>query len=391
MTLPVLERPAHSLLGASSAERWMNCPGSVALLQKLTLPESDEADYRMEGTAAHAVAAHCLLQHLDAWEVIGQVFEKIEVSEDMASAVQVYLDHVRGMGGENAVKYVECKLSAPDHKDFFGTVDYGQYTPETAVLEIVDYKHGKGITVDVEWNPQVMYYGYMLLLNHPEARTVRMTICQPRGFHPDGPIRTWEISAEALTDWVNTELVPAMNRTELDHDLDAGPWCRFCPAKLVCPLLSSLFGAACTANAQTIVNLSDESLGRSYQYVQAVKFYLKAMEDEAFRRLNTGAEIDGVKLVNKKANRVFKPEALAVFKSRFGDEAFTAPELKSPAEMAKIDATAKELVHEYAYTPNTGVTVALAADKRPGVKVQTSAAAFGDAVAALDKQDTPSE
>src|SRR5580765_4761035 len=64
-----VERPAHSPLGASGAERWMNCPGSVSLL-KLVSPgvESDEPEYRTHGTAAHQLLAHCLTEKLDAWE-----------------------------------------------------------------------------------------------------------------------------------------------------------------------------------------------------------------------------------------------------------------------------------------------------------------------------------
>ena len=37
----------HSPLGASGAERWMNCPGSVNLIKSMVLPESDEEDYQL--------------------------------------------------------------------------------------------------------------------------------------------------------------------------------------------------------------------------------------------------------------------------------------------------------------------------------------------------------
>jgi hypothetical protein len=148
--------------------------------------------------------------------------------------------------------------------------------------------------------------------------------------------------------------------------------------------MSSLFGAACTADHRTIVNLSAAGLGRSYQYVQAVKFYLKAMEDETYRRLNAGEDVPGTKLVTKKANRVWKPEGVEVMREKFGEEAFTAPEMKSPAEMEKIGATAKKLVREYAYTPQTGTTVALETDKRVAIKPQSSADTFAHALENTD-------
>jgi hypothetical protein len=171
-----------------------------------------------------------------------------------------------------------------------------------------------------------------------------------------------------------------MHRTELDNQLDAGSWCRFCPAKLVCPLMVDLFGAASTADPKKVIQLTDESLGRSYQYTAAVKHYLKALEEETFRRLNVGGVVPGTKLVLKKANRVFKAGAAEVFKKAYPVLAFTEPELKSPAEMEKIGPAAKKLVNEYAYTPQSGLTVALDTDKRVAVKVESTTQIFGAAV-----------
>ena len=63
--------PAHSPLGASGAERWMNCAGSVTLIKQLALREdmepSDEADWTKEGLAAHDASAFALVEGLDAW------------------------------------------------------------------------------------------------------------------------------------------------------------------------------------------------------------------------------------------------------------------------------------------------------------------------------------
>lgn len=396
------ERPAHSPLGASGAERWINCPGSVALLRNLTLPESDAPDYRTEGTAAHALAAHTIQHPLrEAWEQIGNKFgdegHEHEVDAGMAEAVQVYADFARPLmakADEAGTRVmIEYPVSSPCHKDFYGTADLAIIIPGGDFhgqenLWLADYKHGEGIQVDVENNPQLMYYAYGVLQEFTEVDKVYLHIVQPRGFHMDGPIRVWETTAKHIREWVATVLVPAMERTEFDNTLDPGSWCRFCPAKLVCPVLNGLFRAACVANPAAVMQVTDASLGRSYEYVQAVKFYLKAMEEEVYRRLNTGKYNGGVvKLVNKKANRVWKPEAPALFKSKFPAECMEKPELKSPAEMEKIGPDAKKLVREYAYTPQTGTTVALLDDPRPAVKVQTAAETFAPALAMLNAAD----
>ena len=49
--------PAHSRLGASTSERWFNCPASVRLSDGIP---SRESPYAAEGTLAHEHGAHRL-------------------------------------------------------------------------------------------------------------------------------------------------------------------------------------------------------------------------------------------------------------------------------------------------------------------------------------------
>jgi hypothetical protein len=57
-----------------------------------------------------------------------------------------------------------------------------------------------------------------------------------------------------------------------------------------------------------------------------------------------------------------------MLKAAFGEEKiFSKPELKSPAEIEKLGEDAANTVKGLAYTPQTGLTVALSTDKRPEV------------------------
>jgi hypothetical protein len=94
---------------------------------------------------------------------------------------------------------------------------------------------------------------------------------------------------------------------------------------------------------------------------------VKAFKAEAFNRLNRGDKIAEIKLVEKKADRVFKADAEQVFVPKYGSEAYVERALKSPAQMEKLGEAAKELVKSWAYKPSTGLTVALATDRRPEV------------------------
>lgn len=392
--VPDSPKPIHSPLGASSAERWIHCPGSVALLKQLTILEtSDEPEYSAQGIAAHELAAHCLKSGVDAWELIGEKFHEIEVDKEMADAVQTYLETVRQALRKTGAKlYIEYGISHPSHALFYGTLDSAVVYEEEIehdgpyykyIADINDYKHGQGIVVEVKDNPQLMYYALGFLREHPEVELVRLRIVQPRTFSE--PVKETFMLASDIKKWAEEVLIPAMLLAEMDHgDLDAGNWCRFCPAKLVCPLMNNLFEAAMNTNPQQKVELTNASLGRSYGYIEAVKFYIKSLEEEVYNRLNRGGVVPGCKLVPKKANRIFKPEAPALAAEMFGEDAYSKPELKSPSEIDRLGKRGKDFTREYAFTPQTGLTVARENDNRVGVKMQTSSQAFGQAVKDLD-------
>jgi hypothetical protein len=380
---------SHSPLGASSSERWMNCPGSTAFLKALKLPDTDEEDFRKEGIAAHEAAAKCVKEGLESWEVVGQTFNGFKIDPDAADAIEQYLAFV------NPLKNVpdwwcEFFMSARSlHPLFYGTVDFAAVHGD--LLEIVDYKHGMGIVVDPEHNPQLMYYALGMLSYMSQIKRVRMTIVQPRAYHADGPIRSWSVDAEEIRAWGETILIPAMLNAEVDDMLDAGPWCRFCPAKLSCPLLHGLFKAAATINPKMIPNMGDEALARDYKLREAVKFYLKAQDEEVFRRLQQGKTISTAKLVYKRADRVFqssqkiddKVVSIEEALQELGQAVYTAPELKSPAQIERLGPRAKDIVKEWAYMPQTGLTVASADDRRPEVKRTTTADVFAAGLAKL--------
>lgn len=408
-----MSEPVHSPLGASAADRWLNCPGSNVILKKISLPQSDEADYQAEGTGAHEAAAHCLQAPCDTWEIVGQKFHGIEVTPEMGGAIQQYLDYCRTLQEiDHGTIMIEERIGGNPqdrpHKDFYGTVDFAVYGPD--VLEVVDFKYGAGIVVEPENNSQMMYYAYGIIypriargVKVRSDRMVRLSIVQPRAFHFDGPIRTWETTAGEIIHWAENELIPAMERADFDTTLDPGKWCRFCPAKLFCPMLAGLFGAAAKADPTLLPNFGQKRLALEYTQRDAVKFYVKAMEDEVYRRAMLGNTVPGTKLVLKKANRIFRDsieiaqgdgtprvmETLEYLYGMLGDVIYTKPALKSPAEVEKIGPKAKELVKKLAYMPNAGLTIAPEGDtSRPAVKVERAADAFSHLIEQADATAT---
>jgi hypothetical protein len=254
MDQPDHSKREHSELGASGAERWMNCAGSVTLirafreqLNAMGIPEEDDPDYRREGTAMHEASEHCLRAGCDTWEIVGQTFNETVIDAPMADAIQLYLDDCRGDMDLASFHYVEYRISSPVHKDFYGSADFvaflvakqhmnrvlsdigGADSPD--VLKVKDLKGGEGIVVDPEDNPQLKYYAFGVIdgierssaLKLRDDLRVELSIVQPRAFHVDGPIRRWETTVGEIKAWVYDTLVPAMENAELDDTLEAGP------------------------------------------------------------------------------------------------------------------------------------------------------------------------
>lgn len=384
-------RPEHSPLGASSAERWMKCPGSVALAKALGPREDGDADYRVEGQTAHSLAAYCLERGLDAWEAMGE-FPVADM--EMASAVQVYLDYCRSRTPKR--RMIEHPVEHPAfHPQMYGRLDCVDIDPEPGVaLEMMDYKHGVGVLVDVEGNVQERYYVFALISGQKwpadldrleDMARIKLTIVQPRGFHPDGPIRSWMVTAGEVRNWAYNELHPAMERAgELDFKM--GEHCRFCPAKdaLVCPEQRKLASdAALVGNELTkpldqfnLADVDDEWLGAWYARLSLLDMFKKAIRDETDRRCKAGKTVPGAKLVFAKVDRAWKPDAVAIvdpdfpddvqpgrLEQLFGAEAWEPRKLRSPASIEGIPG-GKEFCAEWASKPKAGLTVAPLSDKR---------------------------
>ena len=375
--------PAHTKLSASGMERWQSCPGSIAVCDGLV---DEESEFAAEGTAAHALAEHCLLTNKEAWQCIGQTFEGFVVDDGMAIHVQGYVDRCRAVlqeysqAGYNVRWEVEVRVDNPEvHPDFGGTSDFNVYARAQGrgLLEIRDLKYGAGIAKDAFMNPQLLYYAYGMCLKYPDVEAVKMVIDQPRAFHPDGPLREWTVSRAFLETWAQETLLPAMARTEWDDTLVAGEHCRFCPAArtAACPLLQAWFDEV--TGVEDMAALTDDELAEKYERLVPLKTFLKGVEAEAYKRSMLGQQIKGTKIVETKSDRVWKPEAEVELVAKFGNAALTEPVLKSPAQIDKL-AGGEKLTAQYAYTPKRGYAIVPLTDKRRPVSIKTDADVFAN-------------
>jgi len=405
---------AHAQLGASSAKRWMACPGSVAA--SADRPNNTTV-WAAEGTAAHDLGETCLLdegQRSNPKDYLGGtiVVDKdgghweFEVNDNMVQAVSVYVDYVREILEPGDVLMIESRVSfkamGPPGEDMFGTADTIIYRPSTKKLFVIDYKHGSGIAVDVTNNPQLMYYGIgaALHLQQPVVEC-ELVVVQPRAPHADGPIRSQIIDVVDLMTWGYTELMPAAQRaTEPDAPLFVSEECRFCRAAATCNALrqQALENAmlefdednSAVEPTTTVDKMTAKQVRMVLDNATLITAWINAVQKFAHDELEAGRDpADGAyKLVEKRPVRKFKdPEAAAdalCMAYGLGDEdIFEAPKMKSPAKidealkaqlvgLPRKESTAqkkaaKAFVDEFVESLSSGTTLAPVTDKREAV------------------------
>ena len=341
------ETPQHSRIGASTCERWWNCPGSVRAVTQC--PPQKSSIYADEGTVAHLLGEWSLRTGRDAAEFVGRkatqivtkegewifVFNEdlhvykgaqvtlnvIEVTDEMAEAVQMYLDTVRFDMDTYDLKIEDIKIEHRFHlthidKDAYGTNDCNLPVFLDKVI-VYDYKHGQGVAVDAEENKQLMYYA-LGAAELGDYDSIEVVIVQPRAVHRDGPIRRWTLSKSELMDFGQELKVKINDTRDVKAPLNAGPWCKksFCPAMASCPAIRGQVGTEATLVFDKPLvalpkpeELSPEMLKRILDGMPMAEAWLTAVWAYAEQKANNGEKILGYKLVQgREGNRKWVDE-----------------------------------------------------------------------------------
>ncbi|XWN29912.1 MAG: DUF2800 domain-containing protein [Devosia sp.] len=369
---------AHAKLSASGAHRWLACPGSIRMSEGI---ESPQSEYAAEGTAAHALAERCLRDGVDAKSFIDTSIDDFVVDEEMADAVQIYLDFVRSLPGQ---RFVEQRVAFDDHvPDGFGTVDALVLDADTQTLHVVDLKYGQGVQVNAEENPQGACYALGAFQEYGwlEAfERVHIVIVQPRLDH----ISEWDTTVEVLQNWANGTLAPAAEAA-LKDDAPLVPGetqCRFCPAKGTCRALADHAMAAAsdgfssTGEPKDVEPLAPDEVGALLDRVPLVELWLKAIRSKGTALLNAGKTVPGWKLVRGRSQRHWDDEtvvdkALARAKIKAADR--YTKKLISPAQAEKRLGKDHPLLSRHVVRPDGAPTLAPESDKRPAIKVDPAA------------------
>lgn len=336
-------KPVHSKRGASSAYRWMACPGSVRHCEGIT---NYSSPYAMEGSAAHLLAETCLRLGHDAGDYCGQVlgeeYKDFPVTVEMAAAVQVYLDTVRGdLSASAGFLEIEKRFHLSMlHPDIYGTNDACLYQPALKKLTVYDYKHGAGKKVEAKENPQLMYYGLgPCLLEKRRVDVIELVIVQPRCFYAE-PVSRWQISPLDLLDW-SGDLVEAVERTEdPSAPLMPGGHCDYCPGQAVCPAIYEKALEMAKHEFKTGMAYDPDKLREILEWLPVLETWITRTQQFAHNEAAGGTKVPGFKMVEGKQFRYFVPgykAALLNLEPNLKPEDFVEPapppKERSPAQM----------------------------------------------------------
>lgn len=395
----------HSSIGASSAYRWFECPGSVQLSAQA--PPSEDTVYAQQGTAAHWLierfyTAERTNQKIDLWSFEGKLApnnheflpEDIEAVEKFIS----FMDEYRKDG--KFVLHAEAKFDLSGiFPGLYGTSDIVLMESNMKRLRVVDYKHGAGIPVEVENNRQLLYYAlgaiqhvctkhkidYLSVLGWGSVfKEVEIVVVQPRCRHKDGIVRKWVVNAETL-DKFAVELAEKAKATQVKNPpFKTGDHCRFCPALAICPTFNNQTMEIVNADFKAVshpsnLNLpSPESLSPG-EIVKILDFsdliieFLKKVEGHALSLLEHGVEVNGYKLVKKKSNRQWRDEeeAKETLSLYLNEEDMYEKKFVSPAKAEKLfnkeQKKEKKIIETLTVQPDNGNTIAPEHDPREAV------------------------
>lgn len=302
----------HALLSASGAHRWLHCTGSP-LLEK-DFPDSTSV-YAQEGTLAHYLCELKLMAYTGeiTKRKLTSMKNKLVKSElwqpEMDSTSEAYLDYIKDITMSYTVKPVILIEKKVDFSRYvpegFGTADCLVLAGDT--LHVVDYKHGKGVVVDADHNPQMMLYalGAMSELSLLyRFKFVHMTIVQPRVNN----ISEFTMTADELIEWGEKVVKPKAEAAMSGKgEFEAGDWCRFCRAKQQCKTRyesnDSLYPELSERHDPRLITLAE--LGEYLKRGKDMAAWLEDMKEYALSESLAGADVPGWKAVEGRGSRVF--------------------------------------------------------------------------------------
>lgn len=334
----------HSIFAPSASAMWLNCSGS--LIPNL-LAEDTAGVEAAEGTVAHGVGEEWLVSGMRPKHLIGTVQRveentgsfDIEIDAVMLEQVERYVTWCWQLDGDH---FVETRVNFDDLTPIpeqGGTADHAACLP--GLLVITDLKYGKGEQVFAKNNTQALLYAYGFFRQYDwfyNFKKILIRICQPRLDHFD----EWEITRDDLLMFAGWARARAALAWMPDALRSPGAkqclWCKVkgnCAARLLLEekMVDEAFEDLVeVSNAEIndlkarlddelgdwslerppVAELSIEHLSKILKYRKTSERWWAEVHDTLEKRLKSGRDVPGQKLVAGRSFREFINEKKAV-------------------------------------------------------------------------------
>ena len=318
----------HALLSASAASRWLVCTAAPRYEEQF--PEST-SEYAEEGRLAHSF---CELKLLKKFTVsltqkafttrINKLKKDAMFNPEMEKTSDLYIEHLteRAMQFDSA-PYVTAEVRV-DYSEYapegFGTCDCVMIGGDTII--ITDYKHGKGVTVSAEDNPQMKLYALGALKKYRAiyGDTIKKVVLVIEQLRLSEEPSMWETTVDELIAWGESIKGIAEKAFMGLGEFVPGEHCRFCRGKAQCKVRASVNTALeefkdCVPEAKAQPGddiLTDAEIGDLLIRGAELVSWYKDLEEYALNATLSGKEIPGWKAVAGRANRAFTDQDAAI-------------------------------------------------------------------------------
>ena len=304
----------HAYLSASSSHRWLSCPPSARLCAETP---DQTSPYAKEGTDAHTLCEYKVLTALGK-KLPNPAPDLDYYSQEMENCATEYCSYV--MEQLEAIKQTcpDPQILVEQRLDFSRWVPDGFGTGDCVIvaddlLHIIDYKHGLGILVEADHNPQMMCYalGALELFDGIyDISTIRMTIFQPRRDN----VSTYECTKEELLAWADNTLAPtAALAINGQGEFAAGDHCQFCKVKATCRKRTEHNLELAKYDYAMPDTLDKREIAAILAKADSLTAWANDIKEYALQQALSGVTYDGFKVVEGKSNRKYSDEAAVAF------------------------------------------------------------------------------
>lgn len=359
---------AHAILSASSSHRWLNCPPSARLCETY---EDKGSDYAAEGTDAHSLCEYKLRLAL-GMEATDPTEHLTWFNDEMLDCANGYAAYILELVEAAKETCADPVVLIEQRVDFSRWVEQGFGTSDAIIisdgtLRVVDYKHGLGVLVEADNNPQMMCYalGALELFDAIyDIDTVAMTVYQPRRQN----VSTFTMSKDDLYRWADEVLKPIAELAFAgDGNFLCGEWCGFCKAKHECRARAEANLMLAQYDFKLPPLLEDTEIEVILSRADQLVSWVNDIKEYALQQAISGKEWTGFKLVEGRSNRRYTDEAAVT--QTVSDAGFDPYERKllGITAMQKLLGKSRfdELLSAYIEKPQGKPTLVPESDKRP--------------------------